>query len=240
MFPRSTWASRPETQTAATRIDFTNAPPIAIFRRYYHLRSWKAMIAAIVLLECIFEPFAASQTAAAALQEGRNAFREKDWTTAERAFLRAVKAAPKSATAHKWLGMTYAAQEKYLLAEPAFRRACEIDSKEPDACYYLGRTLYSLSRFEAALRAYEKDSRPWRGRTLLGMALALDALDRDSDAEKMYRDAIRAGERQAAPEFEKFQRKRSSPGVASPDIRFDAMDLPVTVRNGATGNKRLI
>ena len=71
-------------------------------------------------------------------------------------FLQAVKAAPNSATAHKWLGMTYAAQEKFVLAEQPFRRACNIDPKEPDVCYYWGRTLYSLSRFDAALRAYER------------------------------------------------------------------------------------
>lgn len=194
----------------------------------------------VVLLERMFEPFAASQTIAGALQEGRKAFRERDWTKAERAFLQAAKAAPKSATAHKWLGMTYAAQEKYLPAELAFRRACEIDPEEQDVCYYWGRTLYSLSRFETALGAYERESRPWRGRTLLGMALALEALDRDAEAEKMYRDAIRAGEKQAAADFEKFQRKRSGHGVESTEIRFDTMDLPVIVRNGATGKKRLI
>ena len=56
------------------------------------------------------------------------------------------------------------------------------------------RTLFSLSRFDAALRAYEKDVRPWRGKTLLGMALALDALNRDSDAENMYREAVASGD----------------------------------------------
>ena len=104
--------------------------------------------------------------------------------------------------------MTYAAQEKYELAEQPFRRACEIDPKEPDACYYWARTLYSLSRFEAALRAYEKDAKPWRGKTLLGMALALEALDRDSEAENLYREAIRAGDKQAVIDYEKFGRKR--------------------------------
>ena len=75
---------------------------------------------------------------------------------------------------------------------------------------------------------------------MLGMALAMEALDRDSEAEKLYSEAIRAGEKQAAADFERFQRKRSSPGVPSPEILFDPRDLPVTVRNGATGDKRLI
>ena len=39
-------------------------------------------------------------------------------------------------------------------------------------------------------------------------ALTLDALNRDSDAEKMYRNAIAAGDKQASIEYEKFRRKR--------------------------------
>jgi hypothetical protein len=174
------------------------------------------------------------------LQEGRAAFRDTDWPKAERVFAEAINSEPNRAWPYKWLGMTYAAQEKFALSEPPFRRACEIDPKEPDVCYYWGRTLFSLSRFEAALQAYEKDVRPWRGKTLLGMALALEALNRDSEAESMYRKAVAAGEAQAAIEHEKFRRKRPRAGVASPEIQFTAVDLPVTVRNGATGQKRLI
>ena len=181
-----------------------------------------------------------SQVPPRLLQDGRNAFRDKDWAKAERLFAEAVRSQPDAAWPYRWLGMTYAAQEKFGLAEQPFRRACEIDPKEPDACYYWGRTLYSLSRFDAALRAYEKDSKPFRGKTLLGMALAFEALNRDSDAENMYRKAIRSGDRQAPEEYQKFRRKRPRPGVVSPEIQFAAMDLPVTVSNGAAGQKRLI
>jgi tetratricopeptide (TPR) repeat protein len=91
-------------------------------------------------------------------------------------------------------GNDVCAQAKFALSEPPFRRACEIDPKELDVCYYWARTLFSLSRFDAALRAYEKDVRPWRGKTLLGMALALDALNRELDAENMYREAVASGD----------------------------------------------
>ena len=137
--------------------------------------------------------WAPSQVAPRLLQEGRIAFRNQDWPKAERLFLEAIQSEPNRAWPYKWLGMTYAAQEKFELSELPFRRACEIDSKEPDVCYYWGRTLFSLSRFDAALRAYEKDVRPLRGKTLLGMALALEALNRDSDAESMYRKAVAVG-----------------------------------------------
>src|SRR6266852_1963778 len=184
--------------------------------------------------------FLAAQALSTVVQQGQNAFRARDWPRAEWLFLEAIRAQPASAPAHKWLGMTYAAQGKFVLSEGPFRRACELDQREPDACYYRGRTLFSLSRFELALRAYEKDAKPWRGKTLLGMALALEALNRDADAEKFYNDAIRAGDKQAPIDYEKFHRKQAVAGVASPEIRFEARDLPATVRNGAAGGKRLI
>jgi tetratricopeptide (TPR) repeat protein len=90
----------------------------------------------------------------------------KDWPSAERLFAEAIRSQPASALAHKWLGMTYAAQEKFVTAEAQFRRACELNQHESDACYYWGRTLFSLSRFQPAIRAYEKDAKPWRGKTL--------------------------------------------------------------------------
>jgi tetratricopeptide (TPR) repeat protein len=199
------------------------------------LHNWKAIGFSLALVA-----LATPQETPRLLQEGRNAFGEKDWARAERIFQEAVRALPNRVWPYKWLGMTYAAQEKYELAEQPFRRACEIDPKEPDACYYWARTLYSLSRFTAALRAYDKDAKPLRGKTLLGMALALEALDRDSEAEDLYRQAIRAGDKQAVIDYEKFRRKRPVAGVPSPEIRFEAADLPIVVRNGAAGQKRLI
>jgi hypothetical protein len=133
--------------------------------------------------------------------------------------------------------MTYAAQEKYLLAEQPFQRACNIDPKEPDVCYYWGRTLYSLSRFDAALRAYERDRRPWQGKTFLGMALAMEALDRDSRRRNCTLKPS-GPERNRRPRISNGFRGSEVPRSSSPEILFDPRDLPVTVRNGATGDKR--
>ena len=65
----------------------------------------------------------AAQALSTVLQQGQNAFRVKDWPSAERLFSDAVRAQPTSAPAHKWLGMTYAAQERFALAEAPFRSA---------------------------------------------------------------------------------------------------------------------
>lgn len=170
------------------------------------------------------------------LRTGAEAFRSKNWAVAERTFAARVSAHPEDALAHKWLGMTYAAQQKFLLAEPPFAKACQ--KADADSCYYWGRTLYSLSRFEPALAAYAKA--PKNGRTMLGMALAYEALGRDADAERAYKQALDAGDKQAAADYERFQRKQKAPAVMpSPEIRFEARDLPFTVRNGAQGKKHL-
>src|SRR3954470_23109180 len=175
--PRSTCAKIPQVKARVRSSILIEFPQKAGFRRYYHLRRGNAIG---ILTVGILVSLAPSQVLPRLLEEGRNAFRDQDWPNAERLFLEAINSQPNRAWPYKWLGMTYAAQEKFELSEPPFRRACEIDPKEPDVCYYWGRTLFSLSRFDAALRAYEKDSQPWRGKTLLGMALALEALNRDT------------------------------------------------------------
>ena len=165
------------------------------------------------------------------------AFRAKNWPAAEQWFTRAAASASRDVNPHKWLGMTYAAQEKFLAAEPPFTRACTLSPADPDACYYLGRTLYSLGRFEPALAAYRKG--PQTKRTQLGIALALAALNRDAEAEQAFQTAIAAGEEQAVADYERFRRMRGAAVLPSPEIRFEPQDLPFTVRNAAAGERRL-
>src|SRR5689334_13208198 len=89
------------------------------------------------------------------MQRGQVAFRRGDWAQAEKSFIAATQERLAAASAFKWLGMVYAAQEKFALAEPQFRRACELDPREDLACYYLGRADYALSRFEQSRAAFE-------------------------------------------------------------------------------------
>jgi tetratricopeptide (TPR) repeat protein len=189
----------------------------------------------------IFVALLLMQTRPATISKGKEAFATRKWEEAEKWFSQAAASNPKNAEAQKWLGMTSTAQGDFLKAEPRFRSACELDRKDADSCYYLGRTLYSLSRFEAALKAFEwAHANPARrGRTLLGTALTLDALNRDSDAERFYRDAIAAGEKQAELDYSKFRRKILARPNAAVEIRFEAKDLPFTVRNGALGKRHL-
>ena len=180
------------------------------------------------------------QTGGGPMEEGQRAFRQKDWANAERAFLQAAQAEPNRPLAHRWLGMTYAAQEKYALAEQPFRRACQLSSRD-EACYYLGRTLTTLSRFQEAISVYEKagankgDEAKW----FLAMAVALQGAERFDEADQRFRQAIDAGSKQAEIDYAKFVRARSAPRPAAPAMRFHGVDLPVTVRNGATGRKYL-
>jgi tetratricopeptide (TPR) repeat protein len=170
------------------------------------------------------------------LEPGQRSFRLKEWAAAERQFAEAVRKEPANAGAHKWLGMTYAAQEKYLQAEPSFRRACEL--KDSDACYYLGRTLYSLSHFDQALDAFGK-VKPATGRVLLGQALAHEALNHEDDAERLFKSAIAAGEQQAPLDYERFRKKKAVTSEPVTAVAFERQTLPFTVRNGGRGQKRL-
>jgi len=149
---------------------------------------------------------------ASALESGQAAFRVRDWPAAERHFAQALRDQPGSGTAHKWLGITYAAQGKFTLAEGPLRRACQLDSSDPDSCYSWGRTLYTLGRWEHSLAAYEKAlkaaSHP--GRIFLGLALSHEKLRHPSKAHLYYQRAVEAGERQAAVEYQRFRQGSAS------------------------------
>ena len=150
------------------------------FEVVYHLHSRVA----ILMLA------GAAALASDSMERGQDAFRRKDWAASERLFGDAMREQPNNAEAHQWLGMTLAAQEKYALAEIPFQ-ACALQPAS-DACYYLGRTLTLLSRFDDAVSVYSRI--PTAGgkqpRVLLGMAVALEGLDRLIDAEAFYRQAI--------------------------------------------------
>jgi hypothetical protein len=51
------------------------------------------------------------------LERGIEAFGRRDFVSAEREFLLAIREQPSNARAHKFLGMVYAAQERFQLAE---------------------------------------------------------------------------------------------------------------------------
>jgi tetratricopeptide (TPR) repeat protein len=139
-------------------------------------------------------------------ERGQEAFRRGDWAEAEKSFLTAVKQNPQSATAQKWLGMVYAAQQKFAAAEGPFRAACEIDPREELACYYLGRADYALSRFEESRRAFETALRyePNSSRAQRGMGLTLEALDRAAEGEHYLKSAAAGGDKDALSDYGQF------------------------------------
>jgi Tfp pilus assembly protein PilF len=140
------------------------------------------------------------------LERGIEAFGRRDFVSAERELLQAIREQPSDARAHKFLGMVYSAQEKFQLAEEPFRKACFIDPKEENACYYLGRLYYTLNRFEDSLNAFDKalHNPAERGRTFHGMALTLEALGRDAEAERDFKESIRAGEKSVLTDYGMF------------------------------------
>ncbi len=152
----------------------------------------------------------AVQLAGTAFDRGLEAFRKRDFAAAEREFLRAVDENAANARALKFLGMVYSAQERFQRAEEPFRRACSLDPREENACYYLGRVYYNLNRYEESQKAFEiaLENAPERGRIYRGLALTLEALDRNSEAERYYRDSISAGEQAALIDYGMFLFRR--------------------------------
>jgi enediyne biosynthesis protein E4 len=140
------------------------------------------------------------------LQRGQAAFRRGDWAEAEQSFLAAAREKPSSAAAFKWLGMVYAAQQKFDLAQTPFRRACEIDPREELACYYLGRTDYALSRYEESRAAFETALRyePGSSRIQRGMGLTLEALGRTAEAERYLKQAAAGTDKEALSDYGQF------------------------------------
>ncbi len=134
------------------------------------------------------------------MDQGQRAYHVQDWPSAERHFVEALRKTPASAAAQKWLGMTYAAQQKAALAEAPLRRACDLDPNEPEACYYLGRTLFALGRFGEAVAAYQRAPAGESKRVVPAQAEAEAARGRAVPPEKRLNQHRVSNRRSPAPE----------------------------------------
>ena len=142
-----------------------------------------------------------------ALDRGKQAYDKNDFAVAESAFQQAVKEQPTSAQAHKFLGLTYATEEKFELAEAPLKQSCTLDPREDRACHYLGMNYLALSRYEEARKAFETSLRfdpKHRGRALLGMAIYEEAVAHNGAAERNYKASIDAGNPEALSAYGMF------------------------------------
>lgn len=142
-----------------------------------------------------------------ALNRGKQAYDKNDFALAESAFRQAVKEEPRSAQAHKFLGLTYATEEKFELAEAPLKQGCTLDPREDRACHYLGMNYLALSRYEEARKAFETSLRfdpKHRGRALLGMAIYEEAVANNAAAERNYKASIDAGNPGSAQRVRNF------------------------------------
>src|SRR5207302_2701504 len=118
-----------------------------------------------------------------------------------------VSANPRDAHANRMLGRAYNMQENTDEAAKYFAIACQLNSMEPDACYWLGLADYDLSRFTESLIALQsalKSGASDRAWTLRGIARTLEALGRNSEAEKSYKQAAGMGNVQAQTDYAMF------------------------------------
>ncbi len=127
--------------------------------------------------------------AAGLFEDGVRLSGEGRWAEARMKFAAFVRVEPGNALAWKALGVSAGKLGDTVEAEEALRQGCRIDPKLEDVCYYHARSLYTLNRFEAALAVLKKVER--RGRSLVAMGQALEALGREAEAEAAFREALR-------------------------------------------------
>src|SRR5947208_14862065 len=92
---------------------------------------------------------------AGAFERGVDAFQKSNYGAAAREFEQAVREKPGNAQYQKMLGRAYMGQSMNWKARGPLQTACDVNPREPEACYYLGRANYILSRFDAALAAFQ-------------------------------------------------------------------------------------
>ena len=66
----------------------------------------------------------------------------KDYSQAERRFIRSIASGDDSRFARKYLGLCYYKQEMYDKAEPQFRQAFRMDTTDAEICFYYGVSAY--------------------------------------------------------------------------------------------------
>ncbi|MBI2685119.1 MAG: tetratricopeptide repeat protein [Acidobacteria bacterium] len=90
-------------------------------------------------------------------------------------------------------------QNRFADARPLLEKACM--ANEVNGCYLLGRTLFTLDRYDDALKTLAPlittDPNPWRVHDAI--AGAYEALRRPAEAEKEYRQAV-DGNKDRTPE----------------------------------------
>jgi tetratricopeptide (TPR) repeat protein len=103
-----------------------------------------------------------------------------------------TKNAPDSGMAWYQLGLTYAALQRYADAKPAFVKAIEIDPKSILFRLALGDTMLAAHEPGAALAVFQEITRSDAAGLPAydGIAQAYVALERPTDAEVTYRDAV--------------------------------------------------
>ncbi len=82
---------------------------------------------------------------------------DRDWSTAEREFRRAIALDPNSASAHQFYGGYFLnAMGRFDEAIAAGRRAVEIDPLSPEASWLLALSLTAARRFDEAIAQYQR------------------------------------------------------------------------------------
>jgi tetratricopeptide (TPR) repeat protein len=91
-----------------------------------------------------------------AYRSGREAWKQGDYSEAEKQFRFFISFYPQSASANHYLALALHDQNKLDEAEIFYKRALDIDSNSPSAHYGFGNLLYDQNKPEEAITAYRQ------------------------------------------------------------------------------------
>lgn len=134
--------------------------------------------------------------AAGLYEDGLRLIAQGRWVEARQVLQRAVEGEPRQARAWKALGVAAGQTGDIVGAEEAFQKGCEIEPRLEDVCYYHARSLYTLNRFEGAIRAFEglRKTEARKGRLLTALGQAYEANGQAGQAEEAFQQALQQGD----------------------------------------------
>lgn len=124
-------------------------------------------------------------------QEAEKEFGQKNFSKAEKLYLKIATLDPKNPQVYGKLGAIYMEQKNYLDAKNAFGEAAKDDAKNPLWFNNLGLALYNLKRFSEAIEVFKKstaldDSKASR---FFNLGLAYEAMGEIKSALQVYERA---------------------------------------------------
>ncbi|MGH9343278.1 MAG: tetratricopeptide repeat protein [Terriglobia bacterium] len=128
-------------------------------------------------------------------------FNQRKFVEAHNSALSALRIDPRCAQAYTALGMIYAATNDWPLARSAYQQSLRINPKDANTWYLLGTACFRRDDFTSAKRDFERalSLDPRQLRIYEDLARTLELLNKPSQTEAIFREAIRLNRQEKFP-----------------------------------------